>query len=305
MEEHVFIPNETNLTVEDAMRVNVQIALEINYKKKIKVVEISDSNKNLVANVIRSLENDPVVQVEAVLLSKDNISIPQVKVEDSPIENFDGVYMVIGKEILSGEKLKVAKSVLIENGFLLSREPLSTSGDYSGLNILTIYSNPTERLVLATKSSIIPLYQTLEITNDFNWVKPLQDVLATDDEVVIYSCNQNTGVIGLSNTLRCEGRKVRCAVICDPQAPTFKPSNELYHKQLKKGFATNVLKDGKWGTYRCLPTKSTNTLKTEHCFVKGDLESSNWVVGPLNAEIKLKPNEELIHVIYFLYFIFV
>lgn len=300
LKEHKFVPNEANLSIEESVMVNMQIALELNTKNRIKVVEIADANKSILPKVIRSLENDPEVEVDVILLSKDNTAISHVKAEDLDLESLEGVYMVIGRNMLSPEKLKTAFSVLIENGYILSRESVLSTIDYSHLNVLTIHTTPSERLVLITASTITHLYRTLEITNNLNWIKSLHDLLKSDDKVVIYSFNQNTGVLGLSNSLRREGKNIRSLLVCDPQAPTFNFSNNFYHKQLKKGFVSNVFKDGKWGTYRCFPAKAVNKVKSEHCFVKATMECSDWIAGPLNSKASLKSHEELVHVIGFI-----
>lgn len=283
LEEYRFVPNETTLSIEESIRVNMQLALEYNKKNKIKIVDVSNANRSLLSTIIKSMENDPFVEIDAILLTKNKIAISQVKVEDVPLESLEDIYMVIGQELLTKEKLEKIFGVLTTNGFILSRESLSTNINLPHLNVLTNHLTPNERLILVTKTSFVcGLYKTIEITNSFEWIKPLQEVLKTDDEIVIYSRSENTGILGLCKTLRREGKNIRCAINCDAKKD-----------YLMKGFATNVFKNGKWGSYRSLPIKLSDKIGSEHCFMDGNLE---WITGPLNSKIKLTGNEELVHV---------
>lgn len=296
LEEHKFIPNVATLSLKESISVNIQIALESNYKNKIKIVEVSDapSTELLLPYVIESLKNYPLVEVEAVLLTKNVISLPNVQVVNSQLKNYKDVYMVIGREVLQ------MPEALQENCFLLSREPLFGCGDHHSLNILTTHCTPLERLVLASNLKCAPLYKTLQITNTFEWLKPLQELLMTDDQIIIYSHDDaTTGILGLINCLRREETKVRCVLICDQNAPPFTPSEDFYRIQLMKGHAINILKDGKWGTYR-LFSKEAKDVSSEHCYavcqIKGNLDSIKWVEGPLHAKVTLKHHQELVYV---------
>lgn len=200
------------------------------------------------------------VEVEAILLSKDTTKMPQVKTEDVDLENLEGVYMVIGRNLVTAEALKSTCSVLIETGFILSRESLLTTMDSPDLPSMLLQLNDWFWF----------WYRTLDIIYNLKWLKPRQDLLKSDDEVVLYSFNDDTGVLGLCNTLRREGKKVRSLLVCNQQA-----SNDFHHEQLKKGFATNLFKDGKWGTYRNFPAKAPTKVKSEHCFIRANMERSD------------------------------
>lgn len=296
LEEYKFIPNEVSLSSKESVSINMQIALENRYKNNIKIVEVgSKSWKPLLPYVIQSLKNYPLVQIEAILLTEDEITIPNVQVENSQLKNFKDFYMVIGRELLQ------VPEVIQENCFILSRESLSGSTDHHSLNVLTTHTTPLECLVLVSNSKCIPLYKSLKIKNTFEWLKPLQEMLMVNDQIIVYSHHdENTGILGFTKCLRREGNKVRCVLICDQNVPAFTPSEHFYQKQLMKGHAINVLRDGKWGTYRFLSKDAQEDVESEHCYslcqVRGNLDSIKWVRGPLHAKITLKYYQELVYV---------
>lgn len=307
LEEHRFVPNElTTISLQESARINTQIALEINSKVKIKIVELVNGQSKrfeiLMPHILESLKDQNMVEAEAVVLTKDReISFPNIKFEKSTLEKHDGVFMVIGWRLLeSPEKLERAFESLIEDGFILSRESLSSPCNDSLVNILTVHCTPQERLILIAKRKHRPLYKTLKITNDFEWIQSLLELIAEDDEIILYSQFQNTGILGFTNCLRREGKKVRGVLISDSKAPAFDPSNKFYQKQLETGHALNVYKDGMWGTYRYFRIEAPKDITSPHCYSqiseKGNLESFKWIQGHLNETTSLQSHQELVYV---------
>lgn len=279
IEEHKFVPNETSLSLEDSIRVNMQIALEINQRNKIKVIEIADARETLLPSIINSLDGDPMVEIEAILLTEQEIKIPGVKVENSPLHCFQNVYMIIGNELFNAKETPAL--------FILSREPLYTPCNHPNFKVLSIHNTPFERLVLTSTANVTPLYQTLEITNNFKWLQSLQDMLITDEnEIILHTHHQDTGLLGFTKSLRREGKNIRCVITCDPKAPT--------DQQLQKRHTVNVFKDGKWGTYRSFHMKTQErTIGNEHCLIKDNLHGMEWIEGPLKT---LEQQEEIVFV---------
>jgi fatty acid synthase, animal type len=101
-----------------------------------------------------------------------------------------------------------------------------------------------------------------------------------------------SGILGLVNCIRKEspnGDRLKCVFIQDKTAPKFDIEAPFYQSQLKHGLATNIFKDGKWGSYQHLKitevkeTKSRSGHFFANCSIKGDLSTLSWFDGPLNA----------------------
>lgn len=307
LEEYKFIANELTVSLKESITINMQIALEINYKNKIKVVEIADKETNhyepLLPYVTECLKRTPLVEIEATLLSQGEISIPNVKIENKLIQHFENVYMILGSNLLQTvEKLNQAFNALTNDGFILSRERLSNCNSYSNMSILTIHSTSSERLVLIKKPECEVAYRTLQICNNFEWIEPLQKMLREDKKVILFSQVQHTGILGFTNCVRREGNNVRCVYVCDEDAPSFSMTKEFYREQLEKGHAVNVLKNGKWGTYRCLPINKQYNIPSQHSIFgsvrKENLQSFSWFTGPVITEVMLNDEKSLVYVSY-------
>lgn len=310
MERYVFVANETNLNVDESIRVNMQIVLENSYRIKVKVVEVlSEEDEALIPLVLNALNDQPLIQAEALLLTNRNLELANVQIENKPLKSVGECLVVVAKNLLENPE-EACTIIPQENGYLLSREPLNANivaPSKSNLQILTIHKTQTELLVLLRT---VPLTTSptpsIEITEDTAWLPNLQQLLRNEKNIIIYSQNNSTtGILGLANCIRKEtvGDVCRCVLIQDEHAPTFNTTVDYYKKQLKKGFAINVLKNGKWGTYRHLLLKEEFLETKQHSMVefatKGDLSSVKWVEGPLN---QLDLNEKFVEVIVYKFY---
>lgn len=110
------------------------------------------------------------------------------------------------------------------------------------------------------------------------------------------------GLLGFMNCIRGEpgSEFVRGILIQDTKAPPFSLENPLYAEQLQKDLAINVLREnGVWGTYRHLPLPALGQKSVQHKYVRqlvqGDLNSFEWLEGPLDPELD---RGDLIRVVY-------
>lgn len=304
LEEYKFVANEVSVSLEKSININMQIALENSPKIRIHVVEIADTAKYykpVLHHVIDSFKRVPLVEIEATLLTDEDISIPNVTVKNLDVKDIKNAYMIIGSNLLQSSKmLHSAFDVLIEDGFVLSRECPSNNHNYSQVNVLTVHSTQFERIVLLSKQKGISDCKILHITDNFEWIESLQGILKAEKEVIIYSQKAPSGILGFTNCIRREGHNVRCVYICDQNAPTFDSSNSLYQKQLKTGHAINVFKNGTWGTYRHFPPRLQKTIKSEHCVFRSGRRKSHlnlaWTAGPLNQGINQNMEQNLVYV---------
>lgn len=308
LERYVFIPNETQLTLEESLRVNMQIVLENSYRIKVKVVEVVDDDASdvLMPLILNALSDQPLIQAEALVLSERLIELPDVKVENKQLGSVGEALIVVARNLL--ENPNEALEIIPENGYLLSRESLNRkiSTPANNLHVLTVHKTPTELLILLRKGNPATVSNFIEINEDFTWLPRLQQTLRNETNVVIYSQNQTiNGILGLINCIRKEtgGESCKCVLIQDDGLPTFNP--DLYKQQLEKGFAINVLKNGQWGTYRHLLLEENFLEKTPHSLIefgtKGDLSSAKWIEGPLTTNTSMGFDEQLIKVFFSLF----
>jgi len=93
----------------------------------------------------------------------------------------------------------------------------------------------------------------------------------------------------LVNCIRYEvgGRNIRYIFIQDRTAPTFNESTQFYADQLNKGLSANILKEGRWGSYRHLQFEPCN-VRTEYAYVnalaKGNLNNLTWIQSSLKEQ---------------------
>lgn len=326
LERYVFVPNETSLTTEESVRVNMQIILENLGGTKIKVYEVFDEetgDRAPLAGIVFDVLNDqPLIQPEIVVLTKKSVEIPNVTVQEGFLPKEKDATLVIVTNISSRapvsrflpnphasarpifQLLQQAFEAIKDNAFILSREPKEFAPS-SNIETITTHSTPEETLILFRKTQKQPTPTTISISNsaEFDWLRPLQEAVSSNAPVVVYAQgNPQSGVLGLVNCLRREpaGKGVSCVFVADEVVPEFDVTSEFYKLQLKKGLAVNVFKDGTWGTYRHLLLEGEGLVEREHCYVnavtKGDLSSLSWIEGHLTTKSQMETEKELVHV---------
>lgn len=180
--------------------------------------------------------------------------------------------------------------MLAPNGFVISRESTNYESSIhvvpSDVEILTIHTTPSEKLVLLTKTKECNPVKATDISDtfhDFKWLSPLKVAIENrnnQDLVLFVHDDPTSGILGLVNCMRREpsGENTRCVFLQCP-APEFDSNDIFYKKQLKKGLAINVYQNQLWGTYRHLLLNSSHNASdcTVHITRKGDLSSLKWV----------------------------
>lgn len=111
VEYYKFLPNETNLTAEESVRVNIQLALENVPGIKIKTVELIDKEidnnfKPLSPIVLQVLQDLPLLQPEVLIFSQKALEIENITVENNELNNSINALLVIGEKLLSRPDVK-------------------------------------------------------------------------------------------------------------------------------------------------------------------------------------------------------
>ncbi|KAK9875949.1 hypothetical protein WA026_011050 [Henosepilachna vigintioctopunctata] len=320
LEKYEFVPNETDMSLLDSLRVNMQIGLENLQGLKLRIVELIDEateegSEPLGPKIFDVYADIPMIHPNIVVITKDETELPNVTVERKDLRTENDCHLVVGSKILQRAMvMQQAFSVLKENAFILSRESLDfdpnkvEKRDLEGISIFTIHNTGTEKLVYFRKTSDRKEYTVINVSNkdeNFEWLPSLQKSMKNNENIILYAQNETlNGLLGFFNCIRREpgGVNVRCVHIYGNEAPSFDPSHPFYKEQLEKNFSINIYKNGKWGTYRHLLMKDVEEVEAEHCFVnqmtRGDLSSIKWFEGPLNSETEMPKEKSLVQVYY-------
>ncbi|CAH1408431.1 unnamed protein product [Nezara viridula] len=125
---------------------------------------------------------------------------------------------------------------------------------------------------------------------DYSWIVPSQNALKSKEctkVIFLGPFEEQNGVLGFVNCIRkeSEGQKAKCVLLLDNSIPEFQLENTFYKEQLAKDLAINIVKNGKWGTYRHFKIEEVTRKPAFHVFTnlltRGDLSSLNWIQGPI------------------------
>lgn len=277
LEKYVFVPNEGIFSLEEAVRISVQLILENTNKVKVKFSEIEqDSIQALTPLILKVLSHQPVIQSEALIVQSDR----KAKINDC--------LFVVGSNLLQNKNL--LKDFAATDNFVLSREAINCRLDDKLMEILSVYTTPVETLVLLRKRLAWKLPTTFHLKSP-QWIKKLQKLKQSGSEILVFSQgNPTSGILGFSNCIRKEpeGEATKCFFMQDDAAPIVDLNLEFYQKQLRKGLAINVFKNGHWGTYRHLLLEPELVSKEQHTSVKllskNNFSNVKWIDRPLTTE---------------------
>lgn len=272
------------ISLKEAVKVSVHIALECYELINVKVIEYVEDNdeillEDLITPVVHEvLNNLPLVRSNLTLVATadrfDSSSLPpniSFVNQFDKLEKDDTFLIAIGVGILTKDTRLTNRflSNVMAGGFLLSREDLSVSYDHfllqhNNMNIILEKRTNRETLVLLRKAqSIVRMREIIYVNNhEFSWIDKLKIAMDTGDEsnlkkrvIVVAERDSECGVLGLVNCLRKEpgGEMIGCVFIQDNDAPLFSLQEPFYMKQLQLDLPINVLRPGKvWGSYRHL-----------------------------------------------------
>lgn len=104
LEKYQFTPNETDLTLEQSVRVNLQIILENLLTIKVKVAEVrDDEDSQVIAPIVQEVLTDmPLIQPEIIVCSHKNLDLPNITVTTNNLSEQVGCDLVVGTNLLEG-----------------------------------------------------------------------------------------------------------------------------------------------------------------------------------------------------------
>ncbi|XP_070515445.1 fatty acid synthase-like isoform X3 [Cardiocondyla obscurior] len=333
LEDHKFVAYRDlkTMSLQDAIRMSVHIAVECWNMINIKIIEFIDdcdkvTQEDLNSPIINEVLNDlPQIRHNIRLVIPhekfsdislpDNISTTEI-IKLSKDEN---CLIVIGFNILSKNNKKLYQrllSLIMPQGFLLTLEKFDVTYDYSclktyELDIIVEKQINDKILLLLRKTQKVEKiqYQIVHVNNyNFLWVNELKAVINDQKKInanvkiILVAEDFECGLLGLINCLRKEsgGEMIKSIFIQDMKAPKFSLQESLYMKQLKLDLPINILRSNRiWGSYRHFPLPSLEPKLVQNASVKqmitGDLSSFCWVQNQIFSNNKC---ENLINVIY-------
>nr|CAH7737556.1 unnamed protein product [Callosobruchus chinensis] len=308
LEKYVFVPNETNLTVEESVRVNIQIILENSLVPKVKSVEIVDKFTPLNINplspiMLTVLEDQPMIQPNITILSKTPIEGVNITTVDKELNTETDCMLIVTSKLSQRPEVKYTESIFVslkENGFIISREEPNyniSEASFEKLDVCTVHRTKEELLVLYRRKLPQKPMNVIKIGNyeSFSWIQELQKLhkSKSKEDVVVYSEKDSVS--------EPETKNIRCVFLMD-ESDAFDIDDVDLRKELDKNLAINVRKGGKWGTYRHMLIKRERYVEAEHVManvmVRGDLSSFRWTEGPLSSSTLPTMERNLVYVYY-------
>lgn len=296
-------------SMDDAVRICTQIIHETLQAKRMRVVEVLDRNttdaetRPIIEHLQRSLFKVPLLDVDLVLMTQrpfpDLVGIDVQSNSELPTRAESSV-VVAANCMADGEFVAAAARNLIENGFLISIEPVTIQWmdltEPNGFQLISLVRSESQSLVLmkrkpTTKATEAMDSVTIELKSggtDYKWLRSLQEALALPSApsiTLVAQDDRTSGALGFVNCLRREksNRKIQLVHIDCKSAPTFDSNRPPYAAQLKLGLPINILRNGHWGTYRHLNILPCVTEKEDKCRAMelhvqqaGDTSSIAW-----------------------------
>ena len=283
LEEYTFVAHcdRTKISLNEAIRISAQLALEDHQIINVKVVELLKDEDDVALEYLSSsllLEafNDmPLIQTSITLLTSPNRFSPDLlqnfSITDSEKPSLDDKALIVaGFNLLTKqhESLKRLLPFLREGGYLLTREKCDVI-DYTKhlqqyeLNVILEKCTNEEMIVLLKKKILIEKRIVIHISNDnFNWLENLKPLVNDKNKfdknsriIIVGEGDFECGLLGFINCLRKEpgGELVRGVLLQDEEAHKFSLEDPFYLEQLQKDMTINVLRSNQtWGSYRHL-----------------------------------------------------
>lgn len=299
LEEYKFVAHRDLdvMSLQDAIRMSIHIALECYNMINVKIIEfIENSDKVMPENlnylfVNKVLDDLPLIQSDIKLVAAherfkdialpDNVSI----IEFNKLTQNEKCLMIIGFGILTKNRKELYEQILpviMSKGFLFTLEKLDAVYDYSclnkyGLKIILEKRTKDNTIILLRKIQDIKKNQQILHVNsyEFSWVNKLKSLMkgnmtSNTRIIIVAEGDFNCGLIGLINCLRKEsgGEIIRGVLIQDENALTFSLQEPLYMRQLELDLPINVIRSGSiWGSYRHFPLQLLEPKLVQNAYV--------------------------------------
>lgn len=119
LHEYKFIPNETALSIEESIAINMQIIVENYNSVKLKVLEVIDkisASDPLAPLIKQALSELPLIQPEVIVLSPLSLNIETVKVENRKLGNMSGISVIVAENLVGRNEVSIIYDELLCTG---------------------------------------------------------------------------------------------------------------------------------------------------------------------------------------------
>jgi len=211
-EEHTFVAHRdrAKITLNNAIRISAQLALEDHQIIKVKAVELVEDCDDVALEylssslLVEAFDDIPLIQTNITLLTSPNRFSPADLTQNISIEDLnkpsvdDKVLIVAGFNLLTKrQSLERLLPFLREGGYVLTREKCDVTYDdniYSqqyDLNVILEKRTDREMIVLLKKKVLIKQKNVVYIKNDnFNWLEDLKSLVSDEKKL-----DQNSRII--------------------------------------------------------------------------------------------------------------
>lgn len=309
LEDYQFVPlmdENRTYSLTDAVRICVQLAIEQSLPKHVSILEALGDNREPIIEHFRDVMLiTPIVNGTFRLITDRNLQLDSIEIKQPKAMNQTKNTIVICNTPNNDATL-LAKQVS-SHGFLIivqhNQDASSFEPPDGFIQVSAVKCANLSLLVLHRHDSNIPAHKVISIDSEdheFSWLKKVQDSHKTDDAILLVEQNKATGLLGLWKTVRLEPSSARytCVIIDDEDAPLFSVTSPFYCSQLKLGLPLNILQSGKWGTYRHLTLKPSESITYNSLCIKANSLDS-WGSLEWTPSIKAAPEGEMIQVKYF------
>lgn len=305
LDRYEFVPLNGDVrkySVNDAVRICAQLIQEKLQLQHFQVIEVLGTEAEpLIEHFQTSLHKMPSVDGQLILMAQrpfpELVDI-DVQLNSQLSETGDSTVVIAQNCFSDCQFVSAAARSLVENGFLISVEPgtttLSDLRAPNGFQLLSLVRCEEFSLILMQRDPIKDTSKSVSVKIDlrsddssYRWLKSLQQALAAPSKPSITFVVQNDsafGALGLINSIRREkgDYEIQLVQIEDKFAPAFDSNHALYAEQLKFRLPINIYRNGAWGTYRHSQIPS-NTV--EKCVQNETLRVSMRKIGDLSSMV--------------------
>lgn len=282
-----FIPHlpAPELSTTNAARVCVQTFLDSTILSKIKIVEV-DSNEDtqeIISNFRKAVDDLPDISGIFIYLSNKKISPAGIHVEAGKLSSLNKINMIIGRRCIRDNVfIMEVQGSLSVGGYIISREDknieMKNMPIIPGFNMILYIPVENETLVVFKRSSENMLHNStvFEISGNINKdvFKNILEAANRGPVTLVSSKESRLSITAIVNVIRrmIPNQIINCFSIEDK-----KFCDSSYKNQVKLSLATNIFRQGKWGSYRYLKIVQNSRVEStdKPSFVRFSYQNSS------------------------------
>lgn len=305
LEVYQFVPlidDCSTYSVADAVRICVQLHVETFLATQLTVVEYLNLNaESLIEHFRDVLKITPRVNGTFKLVTDRGYQMESIEIVPTTTlkEKDRSKYSIVVWNTVNGDEICHALENVRPQGYLVmvryKHDVHSNVEPPKGFSLISVVHCNDFSVVTFQHETMTPKHHKIISidSNDhqFSWLKEVQRAHTSDNVLLLSERDPTSGVLGFMRSTRYEPNvpNFRCVVIEDDNSPPFDIQHPFYSSQLRLNLPVNIVRSGKWGTFRQLAlsvssqdnieAKQSKSLCVEAA-VRGSIESLVWVPRP-------------------------